>query len=524
MPQTKVTKAQKVAAERARAGKAANKQHITGSLTGGGSEEHLITDGECTSWASGMVYIPSDLEDDGGYITISDDEDALGEYDADIEILEGEEVIAGLRKACQLQTDLEQLTKETPFEQIMAVQGAKAWEKAEAKHSLGYNGLSKRTQRHNAQKEHEKDAAAALTREIIFIPSSALHNILFCQMIILAKSYVLVSQFLEIQWFKLKRKKFTSYLSDIPDEDWVEDNEDSDGDEEQAALTPPPQKRQKWVVPVLEEKAKHAKECNEKHQKALEDIEKLIQSKKEVFAAGKNGLQAYRARAIQSCLWMMLRSSDKKRKFIDASQCAAESQGFAAEWEGFKYTAHKKALYYDGHECPDVTLYRQETFIPSMKAYDRHLVKYVVGQVENEEPLTCFKVETKLVLCAHDEMTAQANNGQKMSWIWKREQPLKKKGLGHGLHQSDFICSTVGWLKDASQTLEYGKNYEGYWNGELFVKQLKERFFSAFEAAHGSGYQALVLIDNSQGHSAYAEDALLTSRMNMHPGGKQANL
>jgi hypothetical protein len=29
-----------------------------------------------------------------------------------------------------------------------------------------------------------------------------------------------------------------------------------------------------------------------------------------------------------------------------------------------------------------------------------------------------------------------------------------------------------GWLKDASQTLEYGKNYEGYWTGELFVKQV----------------------------------------------------
>ena len=387
-----------------------------------------------------------------------------------------------------------------------------------------------------------------------------------------------------------EKEVYQGYLSDIPDEDWVEDNEDSDGDEEQAVLTPPPQKRQKRVVPVLEEKAKHAKERNEKHQKALEDIEKLIQSKKEVFAAGKNGLQAYRARAIQSCLWMMLKNSDKKRKFIDASQRAAESQGFAAEWggrmvrlwvkqwittrelpsskrgchgkvysllddpeictelrsylhsnkwsmdpaklakftkdklipeeasqylcqivehempnglkqymelelfpriqmkvakgislstarrwlvkEGFKYTAHKKALYYDGHERPDVTLYRQETFIPSMKAYDRRLVKYVVGQVENEEPFTCFKVETKLVLCAHDEMTAQANDGQKMSWVWKGEQPLKKKGLGHGLHQSDFICSTVGWLKEASQTLEYGKNYEGYWNGELFVKQV----------------------------------------------------
>ena len=26
-------------------------------------------------------------------------------------------------------------------------------------------------------------------------------------------------------------------------------------------------------------------------------------------------------------------------------------------------------------------------------------------------------------------------------------------------------------LKDASQILEYGKNYKGYWMGELFVKQ-----------------------------------------------------
>jgi hypothetical protein len=32
------------------------------------------------------------------------------------------------------------------------------------------------------------------------------------------------------------------------------------------------------------------------------------------------------------------------------------------------------------------------------------------------------------------------------------------------------------------------------------------------------------LIDNSQGHSAYSEDALLVSRMNVRPGGKQARM
>ena len=145
-----------------------------------------------------------------------------------------------------------------------------------------------------------------------------------------------------------------------------------------------------------------------------------------------------------------------------------------------------------------------------------------------------------MVLIAHDEMTAQANNGKGKSWVLEGEHPLKKKGVGQGIHQSDVICSTVGWLPEASQTLEYGKNYDGYWTGELFVKQVCHQFpfydkhcvslqpqlvkeiISAFEQAHGPGYQALIMVDNSQGHAAYVVDALLTQRMNLWPGGKQA--
>jgi len=39
--------------------------------------------------------------------------------------------------------------------------------------------------------------------------------------------------------------------------------------------------------------------------------------------------------------------------------------------------------------------------------------------------------------------------------------------------------------------------------------QLKEKIVPAFKKAHGMGYQALFVIDNSQGHSAYLEDALV---------------
>ena len=59
---------------------------------------------------------------------------------------------------------------------------------------------------------------------------------------------------------------------------------------------------------------------------------------------------------------------------------------------------------------------------------------------------------------------------------------------------------------------------------QTFPVQLVERIIPAFENAHGPSYQALIMVDNSQGHSAYSLDALLTSRMNMKPGGKQAKM
>jgi hypothetical protein len=58
----------------------------------------------------------------------------------------------------------------------------------------------------------------------------------------------------------------------------------------------------------------------------------------------------------------------------------------------------------------------------------------------------------------------------------------------------------------------------------VICMQLKEKIIPAFEAAHGAGYQALFLIDNSQGHSTYGEYALLISCINIEPGGKQAHI
>ena len=56
------------------------------------------------------------------------------------------------------------------------------------------------------------------------------------------------------------------------------------------------------------------------------------------------------------------------------------------------------------------------------------------------------------------------------------------------------------------------------------LAQLTDKIIPAFEDAHGPGYQAVIMVDNSQGHSVYAENTLVISRMNIRPGGKQAKM
>jgi len=150
--------------------------------------------------------------------------------------------------------------------------------------------------------------------------------------------------------------------------------------------------------------------------------------------------------------------------------------------EGFKYIHHKKGLYFDGHDRADVVEYRQEHFLPAMKRYEPRLVRYAMGNVDEELIIPRENyVDRRLVLLAQDEMTAQANDITSKMWVLEDQHRLRKKGVGRGLHQSDTLCSTVGWLDEGSQTLEYGKNYEGYWTGELFVKQVS--FFNDYTTA-----------------------------------------
>ncbi|KAE9394968.1 hypothetical protein BT96DRAFT_958677 [Gymnopus androsaceus JB14] len=258
--------------------------------------------------------------------------------------------------------------------------------------------------------------------------------------------------------------------------------------------------------------------------KALDDIAKVIRSPKTNFAS---------ARAIQSNLQM---------------QKAALSQGFAAnnsEWvQNCRLPGSRKGCHAKVYSLLDDPTIKAElrVYIRSHKwaMYPKKLAQFTKGElipkeankylqkiVQDEMPKGLKKyMEVELLPRIQMKVgrgISLTNNAQVKNWVFRDQHMLRKKGVGCGIHKSDALCSTVRWLRNGSQSMECGKNYEGYWTGELFVKQLKEKIIPAFEEVHGTGYQALIMVGNSQGHSAYAEDALLITHMNIDPGGKQAH-
>ncbi|KAJ3984700.1 hypothetical protein F5890DRAFT_1411020 [Lentinula detonsa] len=310
-------------------------------------------------------------------------------------------------------------------------------------------------------------------------------------------------------------------------------------------------------------------------QSAFADITQHLKSAKSKPHAGSEGLEARRARAIQSTLHSMV---NNRSSFVYASCIAAEAAMFAKDW-GSRLVRRWVRDWINVRSLPQSNRGRHSkinsvlsdstareairTYLRSNKwaLNPQKLEQLMKGELVSEEAseyrreiehnemprglkvfieekvlprlhvkpasslgLSLSSMRCNLVLVAHDEMVAQAHDGLKYTWVLNGEQPLRKKGVGRGLHQSDFICSTVGWLEKASVTIEYGKNHDGMWTGELFAKQIQEKFFKAFADAHGPGHIAVILVDNSQGHSSYAPDALRASGMNLKPGGKQARM
>ncbi|KAH9028471.1 hypothetical protein EDB85DRAFT_2147867 [Lactarius pseudohatsudake] len=147
----------------------------------------------------------------------------------------------------------------------------------------------------------------------------------------------------------MNEKIFDGYLSDLEDDTFVLEEEGLDDwyDERHAVTheSPAPMgaaheppvtehsalKRRRLDIPIKEEREDERRCALEARTEALKDIKRMISSKKHTFEGGENGLQAYRARAIQACLHVMV---NQKMGAIEASHAAAVGATMAREWGG----------------------------------------------------------------------------------------------------------------------------------------------------------------------------------------------
>ena len=190
---------------------------------------------------------------------------------------------------------------------------------------------------------------------------------------------------------------------------------------------------------------------------------------------------------------------------------------YMKEW-GWRFGAHHKDVYTDGHEREDVVAYR-DSFVERMKTREGRMSYFEGENMIEVEPLL-EDGERKIVLVTQDESTFHAHDARNRMWKKEGEQILRKKGPGKGLMVSNFMCPCHGTV--CYQDFEFGKNSQGYWTNSHMQDQLKLAV-RLFEEMHPS-CQGLFIFDQSSNHGALSEDALRATTMNLGPGGKQPKM
>ena len=116
----------------------------------------------------------------------------------------------------------------------------------------------------------------------------------------------------------------------------------------------------------------------------------------------------------------------------------------------------------------------------------------------------------KMVLIFHDESIFHSNDAQ--GWMWGE---LTDAEYEQGKEMYPDL------QQHACRLLKYGAEFEGYWHSEKFLVQVEAAIKIAKVKYASDQYNVLWFFDHSSGHTAFAEDALNASHMNVRSGGKQ---
>ena len=243
------------------------------------------------------------------------------------------------------------------------------------------------------------------------------------------------------------------------------------------------------------------------------------------------------------------------------------SKGTARRWlyrVGFVRQRKCKGAYTDGHDAPATLLARKE-YVARFRSYEPLMERFVEregGTIDVEEPdldSTTAKAAADglgwnepfvIKNVWHDEATAKPADKGKFIWIMKGDSALMAKSEGQGYMVSGFMTSdgllTVPGEKPvldsagkpiidkngepvlrgevenengesvgtASIYWQTGANADGYFACDDLVAQIKSRMIPVFKSRYPPNrYRGLVHFDNATSHTAFAADALNTTKI-----------
>ncbi|CAN0446523.1 unnamed protein product [Pylaiella littoralis] len=85
------------------------------------------------------------------------------------------------------------------------------------------------------------------------------------------------------------------------------------------------------------------------------------------------------------------------------------------------------------------------------------------------------------------------------------------------------VLKTANDPRTAAVIMTVGKQHDGYWTSDRMCAQLPAAI-AMFELSNGPHRQGVFIFDNSTGHNAYDDDALLAHKISLAPGGEKAAL
>ncbi|CAG8569706.1 5383_t:CDS:2 [Cetraspora pellucida] len=160
---------------------------------------------------------------------------------------------------------------------------------------------------------------------------------------------------------------------------------------------------------------------------------------------------------------------------------------------GFWYQCYQKGAYIDGHKCPNVVKYRQK-FLEVVSQLEQLMSKWVDPECKIRTFLDLNNSKKEHIWMTHNETTFYIYDRLHSMWGPEKEQLLQKKGLGSAVHVSDFLTETIRPFKDEQEEahlmMVLDTNQDGYWDSKKLLEQV-----------------------------AFAEDALVASKMNLGPVG-----